>query len=410
MQPVTEAGEQFCNLAEVHAKEAADRAGRHDREGTFPTEVFDSMKASGFLAATIPTEFGGGGLRSPHDLAAGLARLASGDASVAIAANMHLAAGLIFGRVLREARDAGLDGLVDQASGLLATLGAGAIAAANITEPGTDNRHPLTEAVAVEGGWSITGRKTFSTLSPVADLFGVSFRTRRDDGTYARGLAIVPRGQPGQTILDNWDALGMRASGSNDILYENCLVPDDLVMVGAPWGADDPLSLAIATAGNLGLVGCFLGVAEAARGIVVDMARRRTKAPSNRPIAEHHGIQHQVAEMEADLETCRAVVERAGRAIDDVLFVCPPGEVTLDDLHRLNAQFQCAKLVANRKAIDVVDRALTISGGAGYLTANPLSRLYRDVRAGPFMQPFSPNEAYEYIGKVALGLSPPLEG
>jgi alkylation response protein AidB-like acyl-CoA dehydrogenase len=114
--------------------------------------------------------------------------------------------------------------------------------------------------------------------------------------------------------------------------------------------------------------------------------------------------------MDVDLETCRAVIERAGRLIDFYLFERPPSEVPIQELHELNRAFQCAKLVANRKAIEVVDRALTISGGAGYMTNSPLSRLYRDVRAGPFMQPLSPNESYEYIGKLALGLPPVLEG
>lgn len=406
IRPTTAAGVRFCELAELHAKEAAEAAPISDRDGTFPVEVFESMKASGFLGATVAEEFGGMGLASSLDLTAGLARLGRGDGSTAIAANMHLVFGLVAGRALREAREVGDGPTAERMGGYLAILGAGTIGAANATEPGTDLRHPLVEGVEVDGGWSLTGRKIFGTLSPIADLFFVPFRAGGDRS----GYAIVPRGSAGQTILDNWDALGMRGSGSNDIVYDGCFVPADFVDVSGRWGEESPMSLVIGTAGNIGLLGAFLGIAEAAHDLVVHMARTRKKAPSGRPLAERHSIQHQVAEMEADLETCRAVIERAGRLLDEHLFERSPNDVPVDELHQLASTFQCAKLVANRKAIEVVDRALTISGGAGYLTASPLSRLYRDVRAGPFMQPLSPNEVYEYVGKVALGLPPDLEG
>jgi len=68
--------------------------------------------------------------------------------------------------------------------------------------------------------------------------------------------------------------------------------------------------------------------------------------------------------------------------------------------------YQAAKWVVNRGAIDIVSRAMDLLGGAGYTNAHPLARMYRDVRAGPFMQPFAPTEAREYIGKVALGIWP----
>ena len=409
IQPRTEAGRRFCELAEEHAKEASVHAERHDREGTFPSEVFDSMKASGFLKGTVPEEFGGLGLTSAQDVAAGLERLGHGDGSTAIAANMHLVFGIVAGRTLKAASAAGDDETAQAMSGYLAVLGSGAIGAANATEPGTDLRHPLAEAVKVEGGWSITGRKIFGTLSPIADLFFVPFRTPDGDGGYQSGYAIVPRGSAGQTIHDNWDALGMRASGSNDVVYDGCVVPDAFVTVSGAWGADSEMSLIVATAGNIGLLASFLGIAEAARDTVVEMLRSRTKAPSGRPLAERRGIQHQVAMMETDLETCRAMIERTSRDVDAVIFERAPADVTLDDLHEVNARYQSAKLVANRKAIDAVDTALTLSGGAGYLTSSVLSRFYRDVRAGPFMQPFSPNETYEYMGRVSLGLTPEIE-
>jgi len=409
MQPSTEAGQRFVALAEVHAKEAAEHADRHDREGTFAFEVFESMKASRFLTATVPVEFGGLGVGSSFDLAVALCRLGHGDGSTAIAANMHLVFGLIVARNLCRARSRGDEREAAAMEGYLGLLGSGSIGMANVTEGGTDILHPLVEATAVDGGWALDGRKIFSTLSPVADLFYVTARTRTEEGAWRAGAGLVPRGTPGQNILDNWDALGMRASGSHDITYENCVIPSELFNAEGDWGDWSEDFLVIATVGNVGLLGAFVGIAESAHGVAVELARTRKKGPSGRRVAESSGIQHQVAESEADLVACRALVERMGRLIDDQVMTRPPSDVTLDDLHQLNREFQSAKLVLNRGCKAVVDRALTISGGAGYLSNNVLSRLYRDVRAGSFMQPFSPNEAYEYIGQVALGLSPRLD-
>ena len=116
-----------------------------------------------------------------------------------------------------------------------------------------------------------------------------------------------------------------------------------------------------------------------------------------------------MAELEIDLATARAMIERSAQMVDAYLGTHLDSEVSEDEMHELMRDFQCTKWIANRKCIDVVDRAMTLSGGAGYFSANTLSRLYRDVRAGPFMQAYSPNEAREYVGRQVLGLSTELE-
>jgi alkylation response protein AidB-like acyl-CoA dehydrogenase len=412
LQPSTDVGTWFAELAEKHAADVATRAEEHDRAGTFPHEAFEAMKESGFLKAPVPEAFGGHGLTSVHDLGVGVNRLARGDGSVAIAANMHLTFALIGARNLRAAQEANDQELVDRLSGFMYLLGQGSIAMANATEPGTDLRHPLTEVTSAGGDRiAVKGHKIFGTLSEIADIFFVPSRRRRDDGTMSMGFALIFRGTPGQDIKSNWNALGMRASGSHDVVYDNCVISEELFLTeDADWGSYDDLGLVVACAGNFPLVSSSLGIAESAAALVTDMARTRKKAPSGRPIAERRGIQHAIAEIEVDLAICRGMLDSVGRLLDAHIANRPVADLGIDDLHRLNKEFQCAKLVVNRKAIEIVDKALSVSGGAGYMTANPLSRLYRDVRAGPFMQPFSPIEAHEYIGKVALGLDPALDG
>jgi alkylation response protein AidB-like acyl-CoA dehydrogenase len=407
LSPITEAGVGMVGLAEEHAADFATRADYHDRDGSFPFENYKALQESGFMSACVPAELGGMGVDSVHDLTVAFNRLGRGDGATAIGAHMHVPVGLVMGAAWREALAAG-----DETAPLLEVLLRQVVSNEILitvagTEAGSHLGYPQVEATPAEGGWKINGRKIFGTNSPAATFFTTIARFRYESGQDKVGFAFVPRDSAGFTVLDNWDAMGMRASGSNDLVYKDCFVPDFMINIVGDW--DDPLNdfwLRFYAFGNPGLIGAFLGIAETARDIAVDMVTKRRKAPSNRTLAEKSAIQREIAEMEIDLAASRAMLARSCVQIDELY---AQGLPPTADAHQVHKEFQCAKTFVNRKAIDVVDRALTVSGGAGYLSASPLSRLYRDVRAGPFMQPYSPIEAYQYIGKVALGLEPTLE-
>jgi alkylation response protein AidB-like acyl-CoA dehydrogenase len=234
----------------------------------------------------------------------------------------------------------------------------------------------------------------------------VTCRMRDAHGGYRRALASVPRETPGMHLAHNWDALGMRGSGSHDVEFSDCFVPETALVDGGPWGVWTEGFLASNMAFAMGLSGAFLGLAEAARDSIVSTVKTRRHGPEGSPLAERYAVQHAIAEIEVDLAAARAMLARTMTLADGLFQTYPAGSVPMAELYEVMKDFQCAKLVITRNAVAIVDRALTVSGGAGYLSKNLLSRLYRDVRAGPFMQPFSPNEAFAYIGRVTLGLDP----
>jgi alkylation response protein AidB-like acyl-CoA dehydrogenase len=259
-----------------------------------------------------------------------------------------------------------------------------------------------------DGGWLLNGRKSFATMSDAATIGNATFRLTDKHGVDWIGTALIPTNRAGLAVQRNWDAMGMRASGSHDVVFTGCFIPDADVDLVGPYGEHSEWSLTLAVLGNMGLLGAFLGIAEAASAHAAELVKSR-KSSSGRLLAESSAIQHTVAEMEIDLAACRAMLARTAIAVDAFYAAHPPGTIPLDELHRLMKDFQCTKWFVNRKAIEIVDRALQLSGGSGYLSRSPLARLYRDVRAGPFMQPYSPHEAFQYIGKVTLGLEPRID-
>ena len=408
LQPRTEAGRRFVALCEQHAVDFAARADEHDRAATFPVENVDDMKASGAMAASVPEALGGLGVRSLHDLAAGINRLGRGDGSTAIAVAMHLSATFNSARSWYEATAAGKAETAERVAFMLRAVADSSLVVCLLgTEPGAMSFYCETELTPAEGGFLLNGTKTFSTLSPVADVLLVLARIRRPDGDRL-ALAPVLTGAAGVEPRDDWDALGMRASGSQSIGFRDVFVAGGSEIDAGPWGGPSAAGLVGQSAGAHTLSAAFLGVAEAAHELAMQMVRTRRKTPSTGPLAERPAVQRVAADNEIDLTTCRATLERSAALADALVFEQDGALPPIGDLHHVMAEAQAMKMHVQLRAIEIVDRALTLSGGSGYMSSSPLSRYYRDVRAGPFMQQYSPIEAYEYIGKVALGLDPRL--
>lgn len=407
LQPTTDPGREFVAMTERFATDFATRADQHDREGSFPFENTEALKEAGFFAAPLPQDIGGMGVQSVLDLGIGMSRLARGCASTAIAANMHMVAATTIARILRW-REQGQPAVAAAAEGLArAIVAKQVLSCAPATEAGTHINSPMTEATPVDGGYAINGRKMFGTLSPAANLMFVTVRIKNGDG-YESSTAIIPKATPGVTVLDNWDALGMRASGSHDVLFEDVRIDANSLLPRRPWGNFDGQAADTTLSFNFSLPVCFLGIAEAARDIALKMAMR-PKGPKGKRLADRIPIQQLIAEIEVDLEVARAIIERTGHIVDAYFAGYGPGQAPEAASFAVLKQQQIMKYTLQRRAIDVVDKAMTTVGGSAYMSKSPFSRLYRDVRAGPFMQPFAPYEAFEYIGKVTLGIEPDLD-
>ena len=196
----------------------------------------------------------------------------------------------------------------------------------------------------------------------------------------------------------------MRGSGSQSIVFDNVCVPKSAVRTIGTWGQWSTNVLVNRTLGNLPLVAAFLGIAEHAYEIALETLD--TQKRLGEPVKQSPGIQHAVGEMEIELAKCRSILQQAGMGADELFMELQGKSPSLEQAHELMKDYQCAKAVVNQGAIEIVSRAMDLVGGGGFMSAHPLSRLYRDVRAGPFMQPFASPELRGYVGQVALGMFP----
>jgi alkylation response protein AidB-like acyl-CoA dehydrogenase len=307
--PATEQQKKLCTIAGELADVFAKRAAEGDWEGRFPLENFDDLRRAGYLTLTVPRELGGWGA-SLLDVVLAQFRLAQGDASTALAVSMH------FTNVMRLIEELPSD---DQALQQIchAVVEKGALLNLAASEPATGSpsrggRPTTTARRQPDGSWIINGRKTFTTGSYALHFIIVSCAIEDDSGDAGlpplsadRGNFLLTNDAPGLRIENTWNSLGMRGSGSNDLILENVHVGPEAHLNARM--SQDPAAQGRLAAWGFPTTAVYLGIAQAARDEAISFARRRRPNSLNQPISTIPHIQDKVAKMDLALIQSKAV-------------------------------------------------------------------------------------------------------
>ncbi|HEX4867280.1 MAG TPA: acyl-CoA dehydrogenase family protein [Acidimicrobiales bacterium] len=353
----------------------SDHAVTHDRDGTFVSEAYDLLRSSGYLALAVPEELGGRGA-TIREVAMAQRALARHCASTALASVMHHH--VVLFTAWRHRRglpgaEATLRRVADDGIVLVSTGGA-------------DLTRPRGQAVKVDGGYLVSGHKIFASQSPVGDVMSTMFPYEDpDEGRIVLNMA-VPMAADGVTVLDTWDALGMRGTGSHDVEIQDVFVPEDKVIARRPFGKLDPPLQVILMHAIPPITAVYLGVAESARDHAVAAVAGTAKA-------DDPTMQRQVGLMDTRLRVAAWALDGALAAVGND--PAPSMETV--------AAVQTAKREVSLAALEVCDLALEVGGGASFYKTSPIERAYRDVR-GIKYHPFTPEESLLHAGQVALGL------
>ncbi len=366
------------------AAEFAVVAAAHDRAASFPFDTLARLREQGLLGLTAAREEGGAD--------AGLARVVSLVGTVAEgcpSTALILAMQLIHQKSI--ARSPTWPAPLRVQVGRSAVED-GALINALRVEPalGTPARGGLPETIArrTPRGWSLSGRKIYSTGAP--GLAWLLVWARTDEAAPRTGMWLVPAASPGIEIVETWDQLGLRASGSHDVVLRDVEVPwDHAVDLRLPqdWTRPDATQTAWNT---LTIAALYTGVARAARDWLVFFLRDRAPSNLGAPLATLPRMQEALGAIDALLLANRRLIDAAAEEHDR-----GDGPPVLES--------QLIKTIAAENAIRAVEQAVALTGNHGLSRANPLERHLRDVLCARIHTPQA-DAAHVAAGRAALGL------
>ena len=345
-------------IREFALAEIAPHAAAWDASAEFPLDVVRRLGALGVMGLPFPEDEGGVG-GGALELAIVIEELARVDSSVAItvSANVGLAGAILH-----------LYGSEEQKASWLVPLARGeALGALAGTEPGagSDVTGISTTARLQDGQWRLNGTKAFITNAGTALSAFVVTTTitgRRADGRPEISMLLVPNGTPGYELGEPYHKLGWHASDTRELVFDDCVVPEDHLV--GPRGAGARQFLGVLDSGRIGVAALAVGLAQGALDMAIEYARERHAF--GEPIARKQAVQFPLADVATEIEAARLLVYRAA---------------TLRDQGQPFAQAAAmAKLFASELAVRAADVSLQVHGGYGYMEEAPIARFYRDAK------------------------------
>ena len=363
-------------VAEFADREIRPLVREMDEHAAMPGALLRRLFDLGVMGIEIPDEFGGAGGTFFHSVLA-VEALSEVDPAVGVVVDVQNT--LVINALLRWATD-------EQRRRFLPRLASDTIGAYALSEAGSgsDAFALTTRAVRAGDDWLITGRKLWITNAKEAGLFVVFANANPDAGHRGITAFLVEAGSPGFTIGKKEDKLGIRASSTCELIFDDCRVPASTVLgeVGKGYKA----AIETLNEGRIGIGAQMVGLAQGALDHAIRHTRERKQF--GKPIAEFQAVQHQLARAAADVHGARLLVYEAARRRDA-------------QLPFLTEAAMC-KLVSSEVAERVASLAINLFGGYGFVKDYPVEKLYRDAKIGQIYEGTS-NLQLQTIAKQILG-------
>lgn len=360
--------QKLVQYASKLAQQIDKTAGKYDESGEFPFEQFKILEDAGYFKLTVPKKYGGEEI-SLYEMLLVQEQLAKGDGSTALSVGWHLLTFLnvreaktwpepIFEELSRKAvKEGSLLNIINS------ERGKGNISRGSL---------PGTIAKKVSGGYIITGEKAFASLAPILKQFTIIAYIEEENLT---AEFLVTKNDQVE-VVNTWDAMGMRATGSHDIIFHDTFVPEEALLYKHRPNEINRF-LADGRVYSLEIPAVYLGIAGAARDYAIDFAKNTYSYSLENTIAQASHVQQKIGEIEILYQTARRTLYSIAAQVEQ--------NPAIKD--QLSEDVSIAKYVICNNAIDIVTKAMQVVGGRSLTKTSKLQRLFRDVQCSRFNPP-----------------------